>query len=187
MELTELKLTEKRKTICKKLDLQNSDDILRYYPFRYERYNITHYNNFVKGEIVLFEAELLSYPSTFRFRKNMSKTSFRVLYEEEEIVVTIFNRPWIRGLHLNSKLTIIGKYEGNNKVTASNYYLKNVNEIIGITPVYSIKEGISQNEIKKLIEYTFKKVEIVDNLPKDLLNSHGLIGLKDCILVNIGE
>ena len=98
MELEDLKLTEKRKLICQKLDLHNSDDILRYYPFKYEKYVMTHYDDFKEGDRVFFEGELISFPSTFRFRKNLSKTTFKVLYEEEEIVVTIFNRPWIRGI-----------------------------------------------------------------------------------------
>ena len=186
MEINQLKLTEKRKEICKKLDLNNSDDILRYYPFKYENYTLTHYDDFKVGERVVFEGELLSYPSTFRFRRNMSRTSFRVLYEEEEISVTIFNRPWIKGVGVNNKIVVIGKYDGNNKVTASNYYTKDINEVIGITPVYSLKDGINQNEIKKLIDYTFNKCdeEIIDELPSDLIKAHGLIGLKEA-LINI--
>ena len=44
MEIKDLKLTDKRKLICEKLGLFNSDDILNYYPFRYEmfeRYNLS--------------------------------------------------------------------------------------------------------------------------------------------------
>ena len=174
MDLNELKLTPKRKEICERLNLNNSDDILSYYPFRYEEYNIVPYCEFKVGSQVCFTGELVSYPSTFR-RGKLSTTRFKVLYEDEVISVTIFNRPWIRNVGVNEEITVIGKYDGNNKVTASNYYTK---DILGsIIPYYPLKEGINQNDIKKLIQSVFDKCEneIVDDVPKDLIESHGLI------------
>ncbi len=179
MNLDELKLTDKRKIICQRLDLNNSDDILRYYPFKYEQYTYTHYGDFKQGERVVFDGELISYPSTFRFRGNLSKTTFKVLFEEEVITVSIFNRPWVKTN--GNKLVIIGKYEGNNKVSATNFYTKPIDEILGINPIYSLKDGIKQNEIKNLIDYTFKKCEIKDNVPLSLLNKHHLIDLKTAL------
>ena len=180
MELSELKLTDKRLEICRRLDLKDSDDILRYYPFKYERNVLTHYEDFIEGERVVFEGELISYPNTFRFRGKLSRTTFKVLYEEEEITVTIFNRPWIKSN--NNKIAIIGRYEGKNKVTASNFYTKDISEILGINPIYSLKDGIKQNEIRKLIEYTFKKVnDVKDYVPQKLLDKHGLCDLKSAL------
>ena len=181
MDLEELKLTDKRMNICKRLDLKDSDDILHYYPFKYEEFNLTHYADFKEGERVVFEALLISRPTTFRFKGKMSKTSFRVLYEEEELLITIFNRPWV-STNNEHKLTIVGKYEGKNRVTASNFYTKDINEILGITPVYSLKEGIKQSEIKNLVNYTFKKVKTVNDLvPKRLLDKHHLIDLYEAL------
>ena len=174
MEINELKLTPKRQQICEKLNLNNSDEILSYYPFRYEEYEKVAYCDFKIGSQVCFTGELVSFPSTFR-RGRLSTTRFKVLYENQILNITIFNRPWIRNIDLNEELTIIGKYDGNNKVTASNYYTK---DILGsIIPIYALKEGISQNEIKKLINYTFDKCkdELIDDLPTDLIEAHGLI------------
>ncbi len=182
MELNELKLSDKRKEICKLLDLHNSDDILSYYPYKYEEYRITPYKDFIIGNQVVFEGELISYPTSFK-KGRLTISRFKVLYEDNELLITIFNRPWIRSLRINERLTIFGKYEGNNKITATNYYCKDINDVIGIIPSYSIKEGISQNDIKKLIQYTFDKCKdyIVDNLPVDLINRHGLVSKVDAI------
>ena len=174
MNLDELKLTEKRKQICERLGFENSDDILSYYPFKYEMFNEVHYEDFKEGSNVCFKGVLISSPSTFR-KGHLATTRFKILYEEEEILVTIFNRPWVNNVGSNEEITIIGKYMGNNKVTASNYFTK---DVIGeIIPYYPLKEGINQHEIKKLIEYTFKKceAELVDLMPKDLIDNHHLI------------
>lgn len=180
MDLNQLKLTPKRKEICEKLDLNSSNDILSYYPFRYEEYEKVAYKDFKIGSQVCFVGELVSYPSTFR-KGRLSTTRFKVLYDDEIISVTIFNRPWIKNVGMNEDITVIGKYDGNNKVTASNYYTK---DILGsIIPYYPLKEGISQNDIKKLIQYTFSKVndEIIDEIPTDLIEEHKLIDYKIAI------
>ncbi|MBP5279858.1 MAG: ATP-dependent DNA helicase RecG, partial [Erysipelotrichaceae bacterium] len=183
MNLDELKLTDKRRQICERLGLQNSEEILNYYPFKYESYSEVHYQDFKEGSNVCFKGELISSPSTFR-KGRLAMTRFKVLYEEEVLLVTIFNRPWVNNVHSNETITIIGKYMGNNKVTASNYFTKNV--IGEIIPYYPLKEGINQNEIKKLIEYTFKKCgsELLDMMPSDLKENHHLIDYKTA-LINI--
>ena len=180
MDLDKLKLTAKRKEICERLDLNDSKQILSYYPFRYEEYESVPYENFKVGSQVCFVGELVSYPSTFR-KGRLSTTRFKVLYQDEIISVTIFNRPWIKNVGVNESITVIGKYDGNNKVTASNYFTK---DILGsIIPYYPLKEGISQNEIKKLIQYVYSKCEdeIIDDLPSDLIESHRLIDYKTAI------
>ena len=181
MLLSELRLTDKRLEICNRLDLHDSDDILHYYPFKYEQNSLSHYADFKEGDRVVFQGELVSYPTTFRFKGKLSKTTFRVLYEEEELTVTIFNRPWIK-TNNDHKISIIGKYDGKNKVTATNFYTKDINDILGIIPVYSLKEGIKQSEIRKLIEYTLKKVNKVDDyIPTSLLEKHGLCSLNEAL------
>lgn len=176
MNLEEIKLSDKRKVICNRLDLKDSDDILSYYPFKYEEYKVTPYSEFIIGNQVVFQAELISYPTLFR-KGSLSISKFKVLYDDNVILITIFNRPWIRSLRINERLTIFGKYEGNNKVTATNYYCKDIEEVTGIIPIYSLKDGITQNDIKKLIKYTYDKCRkyITDEIPKDIINKHHLI------------
>lgn len=180
MNLNDLKLTPKRKQICERLDLNDSSDILTYYPFRYEEYEKVAYKDFKVGSQVCFVGQLVSYPSTFR-KGRLSTTRFKVLYDNEIISVTIFNRPWIKNVKEDETITIIGKYDGNNKVTASNYYTKDISG--SIIPYYPLKEGINQNDIKKLIQFTYAKCEneIVDEIPSDLINEHKLIDYKTAI------
>ena len=183
MELKDLKLTNKRLEICNRLELKDSNDILSYYPFKYDNVTISHYKDFVVGQTVTFEGELLTYPSTFRYGKK-SSTKFKVLYEDEELSVTIFNRPWINNVRVNENLIITGKYDGNNRVTALNYYTKDINDVVGIIPYYSLKEGINQNEIKKLIQYTYDKCkdELIDLVPSKYIEGHHLLAYKDAII-----
>lgn len=179
MTLDELKLSEKRKNICERLGLNCVNDIISYYPARYERYDLQSYENFEIGSQVVLYGQLISYPTSFR-RGKFTTSRFKVLYQEEELIITIFNRPWIKNLKMNEMLTIIGKYEGNNKITATSYYAKDISG--QIIPIYSVKEGISQNDIKKLIDYTFDKIcDFDDDLPSELIYKHQLISYQQAI------
>ena len=180
MNLNELKLTPKRKEICEKLSLNDSDEILSYYPFRYEENEPVPYSDFKAGSQVCFVGELVTYPSTFR-RGRLSTTRFKVLYDDEILTVTIFNRPWIRNLKMNEVLTVTGKYDGNNKVTASNYY---AGDVTGkIVPYYPAKEGISQNDIRKLIQAVYAKCsdQLSEDIPTEFIKKHRLVDKKTAI------
>ena len=180
MNLNELKLTAKRKEICEKLSLNDSDEILSYYPFRYEENEPVPFSEFRVGSQVCLVGELASYPSTFR-RGRLSTTRFKVLYDDEILTVTIFNRPWIRNLKMNEVLTVSGKYDGNNKVTASNYY---AGDVTGkIIPYYPTKEGISQNDIRKLIQAVYAKCadQLEEDVPEEFIEKHRLIDKRTAV------
>jgi len=181
MELEKIKLTKKRAEICERLELRNTEDVFSYYPIRYEIYEKTEYKDFVIGRQVCFVGELISFPSTFR-RGRLTTTRFQVLYEEEVFAITIFNRPWIRNIPMNEKITVMGKYEGKNRITATNYH---IGDITGeIIPIYSLKEGITQNEIRKLFAYVYQTCErqLEDELPVSMIEKHQLIDYKTAIL-----
>lgn len=187
LEIKDLKLTKKRLEIVNSLGFKNTLDILRYYPVKYENYELMAYQDFKDNERVVFIGEIISTPSSFRYGKNGSITKFKVLVEDEyEIMLTIFNRPWAKMLHLNDKLVIVGKYEAINKVVVINYFNKSPNEVLGIKPIYALKNSFTQNDIKKIIDFTLNKVEdrIVDDIPYNYLLKHHLINLKEA-LINI--
>ena len=186
MNLNELKLTDRRKEICRRLNLNDSHDILHYYPYRYENYQLTPYKSFREGMNIFFEAELLTSPYVYRYGNKRSVTRFKVLFEEEEIFVTIYNRPWVNNLRIGSKIIIHGKYEGKNNVTAINYYLKSLDEVRGIKAFYSLKEGISNNDIEKIVSIVLEKTvsDESDDIPEYFKEKHKLLSLKDA-LINI--
>ena len=184
-ELKDLKITDRRRKILEDLNLHSVEDVLRYYPSKYELNELVPYNRFVQGERIVFEAEIITSPTTFRYQRNRSITRFRVLCEGEELFLTIFNRPWAKSLKLNQEIIVVGKYDGDNRVTVLNYYDKNkADEVLGIVASYPLKEGISQNDIHRIIDNVLKQVEdeIVDIIPASLLEKHQLIDAKKALL-----
>lgn len=184
MSFEGIKLTPKREAVLAALGIEDIRGILEYYPYRYEHNAITPFKALKNGDKAVFYAEMISSASSYRFRKNMTVTRFKILVEDEyELTATIFNRPWAKMLKINDRLIVIGRYEGEGKLTVMNYYDAKRQDVLGIIPVYPLKDGIGQNDIRKIIELVLNKIDPDDyeQIPQKYLCSHGLIDYASAI------
>ena len=177
----QLKLTKKQIEKLNALHIYDSEDVLRYYPYRYETMKQTDYSDWKIKDKVTFEAEVISSVRTFRFGVKKSVCSFDVMAFDRILHVSIFNRPWAKQLPLNQIITIIGVYNGKDKVTAMSYQEKPMSEIDPITPVYSVKEGIGQKDIRNIIRKVMNAVEIKNIVPGELIDRYRLLERKEAL------
>ena len=174
-----LKLTSKRVQILHELGLYTTDDLLMYYPYRYEVITTSAFSDWKIKDKVWFEGEVVQLPRSWR-KGRLVTTTFQVRFQEQILTVTIFNRPWAKSLNLNQILTIQGVYQGNCKVTAMSYDTKSLVEHASITPVYSIKEGIRQKTLQTIIHSVLNQLqdEINDDIPDEFRQAYRLLPLK---------
>ena len=174
-----LKLTSKRLQILHELGLYTTDDLLMYYPYRYEVITTSAFSDWKIKDKVWFEGEVVQLPRSWR-KGRLVTTTFQVRSQEQILTITIFNRPWAKSLNLNQVLTIQGVYQGNCKVTAISYDTKPLAEHASITPIYSIKEGIRQKTLQTIIHSVLNQLqdEIIDDIPDEFRQGYRLLPLK---------
>ena len=174
-----LKLTSKRVQILHELGLYTTDDLLMYYPYRYEVITTSAFSDWKIKDKVWFEGEVVQLPRSWR-KGRLVTTTFQVRSQEQILTVTIFNRPWAKSLNLNQILTIQGVYQGNCKVTAMSYDTKSLVEHAPITPIYSIKGGIRQKTLQTIIHSVLNQLhdEIIDDIPEEFRQAYRLLPLK---------
>ena len=174
-----LKLTSKRLQILHELGLYTTDDLLMYYPYRYEVITTSAFSDWKIKDKVWFEGEVVQLPRSWR-KGRLVTTTFQVRSQEQILTITIFNRPWAKSLNLNQILTIQGVYQGNCKVTAMSYDTKSLAEHASITPIYSIKEGIRQKTLQTIIHSVLNQLqdEIIDDIPDEFRQAYRLLPLK---------
>ena len=168
--------TKKRIENLNKLSIYDSDDLLSYYPIRYDILNYKPFHEWREKEKVTFECEVISRITIFRKGK-MTISHFDVMYDNTVLKITIYNRPWVRNIVMNSKITITGNYMNHNKVVAINYYTKHISDHKLITPIYSTKESIQQRTIIDSIAkvYEILQNEIVDFIPEEFIHKYRLL------------
>lgn len=172
--------TQNQILLAERYGLHEANEVFSLYPFRYEEMISKPFNQWQEKEKVVFEGRLMTYPVTTRFGKNKAITRFQVETEDNLLNITIFNRPWNSNLKVGMILTIIGRYEGYNKVTAMQYNTKPLKGQLGIIPVYPLKEGIQQRSVRALIKKVFLECinEIEDFVPSDIQIKYKLMNKK---------
>lgn len=177
MELKKLRISEKKRALLHTMGIENAMDLLTYYPFRYESVETKPRKEWQKEDRIALEGVILNRARVIRLKGKQSVTKFKLLYEEEELDIAIFNRPWISAFTVGKTITLIAKYEGGSRMTALQYNFQPLQEQLGIFPVYNVKEGISQKDIRKYIDKAWlaQQESIKEFLPMEYLQKYRLI------------
>ena len=94
MELQLLKTTEKRYQLLNQMNIFSLEDIVQYYPYRYDIIEETYPS--INDERIIIEAVVIS-PVKIFFRGKMSRMTFEVEDQyHQKYQVIIFNRHFLR-------------------------------------------------------------------------------------------
>ena len=173
--LQQIRINENRIKLLNNMGIYCLKDLILHFPYRYDCIEAT---SLINNEKVIIEGVLIDEPKVF-FKGRLSRLTFQILYQQEIYKVIIFNRHFLKkNMVKGMLLTIIGKYNSaNNSITASDIRLKALEEITGITSIYSLKEGITQKSFQNYIMKALKFYQghIQDEVPASLLIKHHLI------------
>lgn len=183
MELKQIRISEKKQELLAAMGITCVEDLLTYYPFRYEEFVETPRDEWKKDERVVIEAVILTRARVIHFKGKQSVTKMKILYQEEEFDLSLFNRPWVSNFTMGKRMTIIGKYEGGSRITAISYNFKPLKEQLGIHPVYNVRDGISQRDIQNYIDKAYQATheQIQDFIPASLLKKYRLLNRHDAL------
>ena len=107
MELKALRISDKKIEILNNMNIFQAEDLLTYYPFRYEVSEFIPRKDWQKDMKISMEAMIITHAKVIRFRGKQSITRFKVVFEEEEFDVSIFNRPWVSAFEVGIIRSII--------------------------------------------------------------------------------
>lgn len=170
-----LKTTSRRLEILASMNITTLEDLIYQYPYRYEVIEEKYPTD--EDEHLIIEATVIS-PVKIFFKGKMSRMSFEVEDKYlQHFQVNIFNRHFLRQhLKLGTTITIIGKCV-NHRITASDIKIKPLQNISGIYPVYSLKEGITQKSFRQYVKKALSLLnhEFDDFIPEKYRIQHHLI------------
>jgi len=179
-----VKITSKKKEGLKELGLETTDQILSYFPYRYEILDYIDEAHWSVDNKVVFEGFIVSKPKMSRFGGNKNVIYFEVETDYNTYRVSVFNRQWLFSqLTLGRKCTIIGKYEGSNKVLANQINFIDLASQLGIKPIYSLKDKVPEKYFLKLIDDLLKDSDtVIENIiPDSYRLKYGYVTKKEAI------
>lgn len=167
----------------KALNLYTKDDVINYFPYRYNVYTPVKLSECSEGDTCTITGYVESAAKVFFIRKNLNKLSFAFNTGSELVNVTIFNRAYLKpNIRIKSYISVIGKYNRkSNTFMASDIKLTPITKTV-IEPVYHLNQGIKRSNFKKLVdEILDNTVEIKSNVPDYLIEKYNFINKKEAV------
>lgn len=184
MELNKIEgITNRYIKLLNTLGIYTAEDLMEYYPYRYQVYNVDNISSVQDKSNVVIEGKINSIPLVRYIRGKLNILTFKMITNMKEINVTIYNRAFMKkNLTPLKEITVIGKYdEKKNLVVASNILLSKIDNG-SIESIYHLTSGLSNNQINKFIKNgEALDLKIDDYIPEYLNTKYNFISKKEAI------
>ena len=162
----------------KKLGLESLQDLLLYFPFRYEDFKSKNVLDLEDGEKAVISGIVATPANVQYYGYKRNRLRFTIKQGEVAIAVNFFNQPYLADkIELGATVAIFGKWD---KAKASLTGMKVLAQVEDdLQPVYRVAQGISQASLVKLIKVAFDQgldQLLEENLPLVLLERYQLLG-----------
>jgi len=178
MELSEIKgVGPKLLKSLNNLNINTIEDLLSYYPYRYEIFEPLNLTEDYNGERIAINATIESLPTVAFIKKNFNRLQFRAVHNNKVMQVVIFNRAFMKQhLTINKTITLVGKYDNKkNTFTCDDIKLTPITKK-EIIPIYHINKNIKNNELRKIYESLFSnKLEVSKYIPDEYIEKYNFI------------
>lgn len=160
-------------------------DLLEYFPYRYEDYRLRDLAEVNHEEKVTVEGKVHSEPSLAYYGKKKSRLTFRLLAGRYLIQVVFFNQPYLKNkLALNETVTVTGKWDQHRQTITGNELQTGPNaKSKDFEPVYNLKGKITMKGIRKFINLAFHQYGHMmdETLPEEFLKRYKLLNRRDAL------
>lgn len=159
------------------LGIYTLDDLLNYFPYRYNVLKPVSLSTASDDDQVLINGYIENPIKVFFIKKNLNKLSFKLNTGTELINVTIFNRAFIKpNLSVGKQISVFGKYNRKN-----NTFVANDIKLVPILretiePVYHLNAGLKRSSFIKIMDNALSKNYFVtNNIPDYLMNKYKFV------------
>ena len=166
------------------LGINNTNDLINYYPFRYEIIENTDVKTIKDQDKIVVGGIVENIPSVFHFNRKLNKMTFHLNIGSLIITVTIFNRAFLKSkLKIGTIITVIGKYDQkHNTITANDIKFALLEKPL-IEPVYHSSFKISSTKISKIIKTALNKIDIPNILPESIKNKYNFLNKETAVKI----
>ena len=172
----------KTENLLNKLNIYSLEDLLTYYPYRYNIIKLKNIDEVNEDEVCYILVTVLSATKVAYIKKNFNRLDFIASNNNINFKVTIFNRAFLKNnLSINREIVLIGKYNKLKNTFIAND-IKFTIEDNKIEPKYHLTEGIKNSNLEKLINEALKiNFDIPDYVPEIFNIHYKLLSKKDAL------
>lgn len=183
MKLEQLpKIGPKTINILNKININTVEDLLTYYPYRYNVIKFINIDEANENMICYIKAKVLSVPKVAYIKKNFNRLDFIASNSNQDFKVTIFNRAYLKqSLTLDKEIVLIGKFSKLKNSFVANDIKYNMHEE-RIEPIYHLTEGLKNSSLETMISNALKEnIFLNDYIPSYLSEKYHFLNKDEAI------
>lgn len=174
----------KTKELLNKIKIYTVEDLLNYYPYRYDIIKRSDLSNLSDGDKIIIDGIVEGQPTTIYINKSLKKMIFRISTKTMILNVTLYNRAHLYSdLKSGKEVTIIGKYNKlKNTVIVSDIRFGLLPPSAKIEPIYYTTEGLTVKQISKFETIALENdYDVTDLVPRYIEEKYNLMNKKSAI------
>ena len=174
----------KTKGLLNKIKIYTVEDLLNYYPYRYDIIKRSDLSNLSDGDKIIIDGIVEGQPTTIYINKSLKKMIFRISTKTMILNVTLYNRAHLYSdLKSGKEVTIIGKYNKlKNTVIVSDIRFGLLPPSAKIEPIYYTTEGLTVKQISKFETIALENdYDVIDLVPRYIEEKYNLMNKKSAI------
>ncbi|MFS9337469.1 ATP-dependent DNA helicase RecG [Streptococcus intermedius] len=166
-----------------KLGIEHLQDLLLYFPFRYEDFKSKNVLELEDGEKAVVSGVVVTPANVQYYGYKRNRLRFTIKQGEVVLAVNFFNQPYLADkVALGSTVAIFGKWDKAKAGLTGMKILAQVED--DLQPVYRVAQGISQTSLVKTIKIAFDQgldLLLEENIPQILLGHYQLLGRSQAV------
>ncbi|GAB2024859.1 ATP-dependent DNA helicase RecG [Lactovum odontotermitis] len=170
----------------RKLGISTVQDLLLYFPFRYEDVAGRQVMDLLDSEKATVVAEIVTPANLGYFGAHRSRLTFKAKQGDVIFGVSFFNQPYLKDkVEVGQTVALYGKWEAKRQQLLGMKILSTVEGENGeattdadFQPIYHVMQGIKQTSLVKLIQTAFDSGALAllpENLPEELIEKYRLM------------
>lgn len=174
----------KTKELLNKIKIYTVEDLLNYYPYRYDIIKRSDLSNLSDGDKIIIDGIVEGQPTTIYINKSLKKMIFRISTKTMILNITLYNRAHLYSdLKSGKEITIIGKYNKlKNTVIVSDIRFGLLPPSAKIEPIYYTTEGLTVKQISKFESIALENdYDVIDLVPRYIEEKYNLMNKKTAI------
>ena len=174
------------KMLFKKLNIENVEDLVSHYPYRYEKIKRSNLDEAQELDKIIIDGKVDNAPILIRLKGNLNKMNVRVVTSDGKVVgVSIFNRAFLKNsLTVGTNITVFGKFEkSKNIILASEIRLGLLPRGEKIESIYHGTAGLNSKSIAGFINNAIMQFgnDVTDYIPSNLIDKYKFLNKKTAL------
>ena len=167
----------------KKLGIETVEDLLLYFPFRYEDFKSKNVLDLEDGEKAVVSGLVATPANVQYYGYKRNRLRFTIKQGELVLAVSFFNQPYLADkIELGQTVAVFGKWDKAKGALTGMKLLAQVED--DLQPVYRLTQGVSQSALVKVIKTAFEAgldQLLEENLPQVLMDKYQLLSRRQAI------